>query len=135
MLQACAPLHTPAPQTSPPLQPLPSSHGAVLLAKTQPLTGSQLSVVHRLPSLQGIAAPATQLPPTHRSPPVQTLPSEQAAPLLVVTQPLTGSQLSLVQTLPSSQGTAVPGLHWPAAQRSLLVQALLSVQAALLAVC
>jgi hypothetical protein len=72
-------LHAPFWQTSPKVQPLPSSHGEVLLAKTHPLSASQLSVVHGLPSLQVVAAPALQLPLAHPSPLVQALPSLHAA--------------------------------------------------------
>lgn len=72
-------MHLPALQASPLVQPLPSSQGAVLLVKTQPLTALQLSVVQGLPSLHGILAPAMQMPLLQLSPPVQTLPSLHCA--------------------------------------------------------
>src|SRR5262249_52864233 len=77
-------------------------HGAVLLVWTQPDCVSQLSSVQTLPSLQSGGGPPTQLPLLHMSLVVQALPSSQEAALLVCTHPVSGLQLSSVQTLPSS---------------------------------
>jgi hypothetical protein len=73
--------HTPIAQKSPVVQSLPSSQELALLAKLQPVAGSQLSVVHTLLSLQVTDAPA-QAPPEQVSPPVHALPSEHGAVLL-----------------------------------------------------
>src|SRR5262249_36661352 len=57
---------------------------------------------------------------------VQALPSLQVVPsvTLLCLQPAAGSQLSVVQALPSSQLSAGPPTHTPAEHWSLLVQAL-----------
>jgi hypothetical protein len=57
---------------------------------------------------------------------VQALPSSHEFVLFVNTQPKTGLQVSVVQTLLSLQTTGVPP-HTPPAQLSLVVQALLSL--------
>jgi hypothetical protein len=80
------------------------------------------------------AVPPTHAPLAHVSFVVQALPSSQGAVLSVWTQPLTGSQESSVQGLLSSQLGAAPPTHAPAAQVSLVVQALASSQAAVLSV-
>ena len=121
------------------VQALPSSHAKVLLVKTQPVAGSQLSVVHglassqafvvsvnthpvaglqlsvvqRLSSLQTMLTP-THAPPLQTSPDVQALPSSQASVLLVKTHPVTGSQLSVVQGLLSLQMMTAPDWQAPA---------------------
>ena len=61
---------------------LPSSvHDPVRFVKTQPLTGSQVSVVHSLPSLQTRGPPGWQVPdPSQLSPIVQALLSLQEVP-------------------------------------------------------
>ena len=104
-------LHFPSAHTSPLVQPLPSSHGALLFTCVQPLVASQPSVVHALPSLQSmltlIALPE-QLPPPQMSPEVQGFPSSQPFVFGTLTQPLAGSQESLVHGLPSSQLTEKP---------------------------
>ena len=48
------PVQMPPPQVSPAVQLLPSSQAFVLLTKTQPVSVSQLSLVHGLLSLQTI---------------------------------------------------------------------------------
>jgi hypothetical protein len=68
--------------------------------------------------MPGVHEPEPQL-----SPIVHAFPSSQAAVLFVKTQPAAGSQVSVVQALPSSQGvplgaagssqTPVPGLQVP----------------------
>jgi hypothetical protein len=75
------PPHTPALQTSPVVQALPSLHGSVFGVYTQaPVDGLQESVVQGLPSLHTRAVPA-QAPAAQRSFVVQLLPSLQAAVL------------------------------------------------------
>jgi hypothetical protein len=106
---------------------LPSSHALALAVKTQPVVALQASSVHGLPSAQTRLLPGLHAPPAQVSPTVQTLPSEHDAVLLLWTQPFTGSQLSLVQPLLSSQFGAAPGMQLPATQASLTVQALLSL--------
>ena len=62
---------------------------------------------------------------------VQALPSSHDAVLFVCAQPVAGSHVSVVQTLLSSQLGGGPPAQWPApSQVSAVVQALLSVQAA-----
>jgi hypothetical protein len=80
-----------------------------------PKTGSQLSVVQTLPSSQLSAVPAVHVPAWHVSLPLQTSPSRHGVPLTtgLLWQPVTGSQLSVVQTLPSSQLSGVPAVHVP----------------------
>jgi uncharacterized membrane protein len=66
---------------------------------------------------------------------VQASPSLHAAVLAVITQPVAGLQLSVVQTFPSSQlSVPVPGWHDPPEQTSPVVQASPSLHAAVLAV-
>ena len=119
--------HSPPTQASPTVHRLPSVQVPFVFVLTQPPVGLQVSLVHGLPSLHGRVAPATQTPPEQASPDVHELPSEQATVLLVVTQPLSGSQASLVQMLLSSQVLASPGAHWPLLQMSPTVHRLPSV--------
>src|SRR5207247_5472767 len=56
-------------------------------------------------SLQVAGAPAAQVPAEQTAPTVQALPSLHGAVLFTCAQPVTGSQASVVQTLPSSQLT------------------------------
>ena len=127
----------PAPQVppahlSPVVQALPSSHTAVLLVCWQPAKGSQVSVVHRLVSLQFRLPPPAQRPAVQVSPVVQALPSSQVPVLGVLTQPVRALHESVVQELLSLQLMAVPATQTPAAHLSLAVQALLSSQGAVL---
>jgi hypothetical protein len=122
----------PPPQVSPVVQALPSSQALVLFVKTQPVAGLHVSVVQTLASSQTTGAPALQVPPPQVSPVVQAFPSSQAIVLFVKTQPVTGSQLSVVQTLASSQTTAAPALQVPLPQLSPVVQALPSSHASVL---
>src|SRR5206468_3452925 len=106
------------------VQAFPSSHAAVLGVMTQsPVAGSQESLVQTLPSSQCRGWPM-HLPPPQTSPAVQALPSSQGAVFGVWTQPLPESQESSVQGLPSSQSSDGPPTHTPAAQVSAVVQAL-----------
>ena len=75
------------------------------------MDGAQLSVVQTLLSLQLGSGPPTQIPALHVSPVVQALPSLHDRLLFVWTHaPVSGLQLSVVQTLLSSQFTPVQGL-------------------------
>ena len=120
--------HLPSAHASPLVQTVPSSQGRALLLLTQPLAGSQESLVHALLSLQFLSDPAAQLPPLHKSPIVQTLLSVHTAALLGKMHPLTGSHASLVQGLPSLQPSGLPGAQDPPLHKSLIVQTLLSSQ-------
>ena len=126
--------HWPPWQASPWVQALLSLHAWVLFVKTQPLAGSQLSSVHRLPSSQTKALPGTHTELLHKSPVVQALPSSQAWTLARWLQPLAGSQASSVQMFLSSHAIGAPGWQVPPAQTSLSVQAFLSLQSAKLLV-
>src|SRR2546427_245463 len=103
-------LQVPPPHTSWPLQTVLSSHGFVLFVCPQPVTASQASVVHTLPSSQLSGVPGLQVPPPHTSWPLQTVLSSHGFVLFVCPQPVTASQASVVHTLPSSQLSGVPGL-------------------------
>ncbi len=124
------PRHLPLLQASLAVQGSPSSHGLVLGLNTQPAMGSQLSVVQELLSLQGRGAPATHRPPPHLSFCVHKLPSSQLPSTLRCWQPLTTSQESVVQTFLSSQLVTPVPAHLPPPQRSPLVHAFWSSQAA-----
>ena len=94
----------------------------------------QVSFVHGLPSSQLAAGPPTQVPPLHVSLVVHALPSLHALVLFVCTQPVDVLQVSVVQGLVSSQLGGGPPTQEPAAHVSLVVHALLSLQAAVLLV-
>jgi hypothetical protein len=160
-LGAGPPTHDPPAQVSLVVQALPSLHGAALLVCVQPVAGLQASSVQTLPSSQFGAGPPTQLPPEQvsavvqafpssqgsvfgvppqspppqMSPDVQALPSLQAPVLLVCVHPLPVSQASSVQGLPSSQFGAGPPTQEPPEQASPTVQALPSLQGAVLLTC
>jgi hypothetical protein len=124
-------VQTPLWQVSAPLQTVLSAHDVPLGTATfwHPTTGSQLSVVQTLLSLQLSAVPAAQTPLWHVSLPLQTVPSAHGVPFRTGTwvHPKAGSQLSVVQTLESLQLSAVPGVHAPFWQVSLPLQTLPSV--------
>src|SRR5512140_338424 len=65
-------VQTPFWQTSLTVHGLPSSHALVLFVKTQPVTGSQVSVVQTLLSLHTTGVPL-HVPPPQVSPVVQAL--------------------------------------------------------------
>src|SRR6266849_2108169 len=134
-LAAGPPTHAPAAQVSLVVQAFPSLQGPVLLVCTQPVAGTQLSSVQTLPSSQLGAGPPTQVPPLHASLVVQAFPSLHGLVLLVCTQPVCVLQVSVVQTLPSSQLGAGPPTHVPLAQVSLVVQAFPSLQGLVLLIC
>src|SRR5947207_565025 len=78
--------------------------------------------------------PGWQLPFWHVSPSVQVLPSSHGLVLFVWTQPLAGLHVSVVQTFMSSQLGAGPPTQLPPMHVSLVVQALPSLQEAVLGV-
>jgi hypothetical protein len=86
--------------------------------------------VHGLLSLQITGADGTQAPATQTALAVHASPGAQGLSLGVYVQPLSATQTSSVQGLPSSQPTGTPGVQLPLPQMSLAVQALLSSQGA-----
>jgi hypothetical protein len=79
-------LHDPPAQTSPTVQPFPSSQKAVLFVCTQVPEGAlQLSSVHGFWSSQLLGLPGLHDPPAQTSPTVQPFPSSQKAVLFVCT--------------------------------------------------
>ena len=129
------PTHDPFTHRSIVVQTSPSLQSALLSTCTQPIPGSQLSLVHTFPSLQSSGGPGVQAPLLHRSLTVQALPSLHTFVLFTCVQPVAGLQPSVVQPLPSSQLTAAPGTHCPPLHVSLWVQALPSSQGSVLFVC
>src|SRR5437870_461058 len=72
------------------------------------------SIVHALLSLQLSGVPPVQTPAWQISVPLQTSPSGQGVPGAgMFTQPVCGSQPSLVQMLLSLQSSGVPATHAP----------------------
>lgn len=133
--QGLVPLHSPLTHLSLVVHAMPSLQLAPSLVgvNTQPVLGSQLSVVHAWPSshLRPPATPA-QLPLVHVSLLVHTLPSSQPLPLglAVFLQPLSAKHTSSVQALPSSQFAEPTVVQKPPWQLSPAVQALPSLQVA-----
>ena len=117
---------------SPAVQALPSVHAMVFATYLHPVALSQLSVVQRILSSQMGAGPPTHAPAEQASAVVQALLSVQPSELLTYLQPDAGSQLSVVQTLPSSQFGAAPPTHLPPPHKSLVVQAFPSEQTTVL---
>src|SRR5439155_9927151 len=104
-LSAGPPTHCPPAHVSAVVQALPSSHGTVLGVLTHPVAGSQVSVVHTLPSVQMGGGPPTQTPPAQVSAVVQALPSLQGR---VFGAPPTHAPAPS-QVLPEIQGLGVQG--------------------------
>ena len=89
-----------------------------------PLAGSHVWLAGHI-----LGVPALQTPALHVSPVVHMLPSLQAAVLLIVTQPFSGSQLVVVHgLLVAAQAMPAPGAHLPARQTSMPLQTFLSSQ-------
>src|SRR5438093_98003 len=116
---------------SAPLHTLPSLHEVAVATAGcwQPVTGSQMSVVHGFPSSQLRDDPAVQVPDRHVSAPLHTLPSLHEVPFAsaVRRHPLSGSQVSVVHGLLSLQLSAVPAVQVPARHVSLPSHALPSL--------
>jgi hypothetical protein len=110
------------------VQAFRSEHESALSLWTHPPTGSQLSVVQGLLSLQLVADPGRHVPNAQASPVVHAFPSSQAIVLLLKTQPVVGSQLSLVQKVASSQTRGTPE-HAPPEHVSPVVHASRSLHA------
>ena len=106
--------------------------GPVLLAKTQPVAGSQPSSVQGLPSLQTLGLPGAQVPFAQASAVVHRLPSLHGAVLSAAVQPPMAEHDSVVHGLPSSHGLAFCGLQNPPLHASPSVHELLSSQSRLL---
>jgi hypothetical protein len=115
-------LHESVVQGSKSLQPAPGAEN------WHPVAGLQVSVVHRLPSLQTMALP-WQTPLVHLSLTVHTVPSEHANVLFANTHPDAGLHESVVQGLLSLQLWGAPTQE-PWLQKSPTVHALPSLQAA-----
>ncbi len=124
------PTHCPPAHWSCVVHRLPSLHIAVLFVWVHPVAGSQPSFVHGLPSSQSSAPPGWQEPPWHWSLVVHTLASLQGWLLSALMQPWAGSQVSVVQKLPSSHVAGVPGWHAPPWHTSPVVHTSPSLQSA-----
>ncbi len=110
-----APLQFPPLQVSPEVQASPSLQGCVLGRLTQPMLGSQLSLVQTFSSLHASCpAPGVQLPLVQTSPMLHALPSSQALPLLSRVQ--LAEQQSPSRLLPSSHCSPASSLPLPQAQ-------------------
>ena len=112
-----------------------SLQGLALFVCTQPLAGLHESLVQTLLSSQLTAVPPLHTPAVHASFVVHALPSSQLPLTGEKTQPLAGLQLSLVQTLLSSQASAAPPVQTPALQVSFVVHALPSLHGPLMLEC
>src|SRR5262245_29906032 len=119
-------------QVSAPLHTVPSAHEVPLATGdvTQPRVGLHESFVQTFPSLQTSGVPAVQIPAWQVSAPLHTVPSAHDVPFAtgVFRQPCTGSQLSFVHTLTSSQLRAVPAVHTPFTQVSFPLHTVASAQ-------
>ena len=104
-------VHAVALQMSFAVHGLPSSHVAALGRCTQPVASTHVSSVQGLSSAHCATLPR-HLPLLHKSSALHFCPSSQTVPsALLCAQPLAKSQLSLVQTLASSQSTLEPPAH------------------------
>src|SRR5207237_104715 len=129
------PMQVPPAQVSLVVQALLSEQGLALLACRQPSALSQVSLVQTFPSSRSGEGPAVQGRPAELSMWRQALLAEQGLVLLACRQLSALSQVSLVQTFPSSQLGGGPPMQVPPAQVSLVVQALLSEQGLVLLAC
>src|SRR5205809_868703 len=111
------------------VQTTPSSQLGGSPFTPRPVLGSHVSgPSQKTPSSQTTGCPM-QLPPLQVSSVVQLLSSSQGAVLGLLTQlPVSRSQLSSVQTLPSSQFGGGPPAQLPFLQASSVVQALAALQ-------
>jgi hypothetical protein len=131
-LGGAPPTQTPSEQISAVVHASLSSQGTVLSALIHPIPESHESSVQTLASSQSGAAPPMQMPAEHVSLVVQASPSSHGAVLFVFTHPVPGSQVSSVQTSPSSQSGAGPPTQAPPEQVSSVVQASASSHGTLL---
>ncbi len=111
--RAAPAVHTPPLHASDTVHTLPSASQllpfmAAPLNTHRPVVVLHESLVHKLPSLQTVAAPEVHAPAEHLSPTVHALPSLHALALAANLQPATMSQLSLVHGLLSLHTTALP---------------------------
>ena len=83
---------------------------------------------------QTTGVPGAQLPPAQTSSSVQRSPSSQASVLSTWPQPVSGSQISVVQTSVSSQVGGVAPVQLPPLQTSTVVHALSSSHGSVLLV-
>src|SRR5258705_186396 len=117
-LSAVPAAHVPAWHVSAPLHTFPSLHEVPLATAAcwQPCTGSQVSVVQGLSSLQLRSVAAVHTAARRVSAPMHTLPSLHEVPFATAGcwHPATGSQLSVVQGFSSLQLSGVPAVHAPA---------------------
>jgi len=120
------PTHLPPAHLSTVVHLLASSQGLLFVACRHPVAGSQLSLVHRLPSSQLGGELPMQNPPEHLSTVVQAFPSLQAAWLFLCMHPATGSHQSSEHTLASLQFTGAMPTQLPEEHLSVAVQTLLS---------
>lgn len=121
-------LQLPPPQASAAVHAFPSLQATVFAVEVQPIARLQTSSVQGLLSLHTTGWPAMQAPSLHASPLVHWLLSLQGSLLLLCTQPLVTSQLSMVQEFLSSQLTAAPLTQVPTLHESAPVHTLLSSQ-------
>ena len=123
----------PPSQVSPTEHALLSSQTAPFRGYAQPLSLTQVSSVQGFPSLHTVALPGTHALSLHTSPVVHALLSSHVSEFTTFLQPCAGSQVSVVQGFLSSHAGGMPGTQLPDLHTSLLVQALLSSQAAVFA--
>src|SRR2546427_660780 len=130
-LSAAPMAHTPAWHVSAPLHTLPSLHEVPFTTARcwQPVTGSQVSAVHGLASLQLRAVPAVQTPAWHVSAPWHALPSLHDVPFASAAgrHPAPGWHASAVHGWLSLQLRAPPAVHTPAWHVSAPLHALPSL--------
>jgi len=129
------PTHEPAEQVSFVVQALPSLHITLLLVWVQPVAGLQASVVQTFPSSQLGGGPPRHEPPEQASLVVQAFPSLQGRVFGMCWHSESGSQVSSVHRLPSSQLGGAPPTHSPPEQVSLVVQAFPSSHGNVLLTC
>ena len=132
-LGAPTPAQVPFAHPSTNVHALPSSHPTEFALPTQsPLSLSQLSSVHKLPSLQTFGLP-THAPPAHESLTVHGLPSLQSPPSLptgLLQVPVVVSQVPATwQTSLAVQVFALPPTQVPFEHVSVCVHAFPSLQA------
>src|SRR2546428_521433 len=116
-LSAVPGAHVPAWHVSAPLHTFPSLHEAPFAAaeSCQHGTGADVAVGRRMTSMQFGSVPGVQTPACIVSVPLHAFPSLHDVPFATAGcwQPATGSQLSVVQGLPSLQLSGVPAVHAP----------------------